>query len=66
MPCIGCTEPGFPHNDLAVGTVFKTPLAFDVVPKELPTGSDPISYSAQAALARAVAPKWAQEDMFVV
>jgi hydrogenase small subunit len=41
-------------------------LAFDVVPKELPQGTDPISYSAQAALARAVAPKWVQEDMFVV
>ena len=66
MPCIGCTEPQFPHHDLAVGTVFKTPLAFDVVPKELPEGTDPISYSAQAALARAVAPKWAQEDLFVV
>ena len=24
MPCLGCTEPEFPHFDLAPGTVFKT------------------------------------------
>ena len=23
-PCLGCTEPGFPHNDLMKGSVLKT------------------------------------------
>ena len=53
MPCIGCTEPGFPHNDLEVGTVFKTQKIFGVIPKEIPEGTDPASYSVLAAVARA-------------
>jgi NiFe hydrogenase small subunit HydA len=65
MPCIGCTEPQFPFFDLAPGTVFKTQKILGSIPKEVPQDSDPLSYSVNAALARAVAPKWAKEDMFV-
>lgn len=65
MPCIGCTEPQFPFFDLAPGTVFKTQKVLGSIPKEVPQGSDPLSYSVHAAMARAVAPKWAKEDMFV-
>ncbi|MCX7784460.1 MAG: hydrogenase [Meiothermus sp.] len=66
MPCTGCTEPQFPFFDLEPGTVFKTQKAFGVVPLEVPEGLDPISYTAQAATARAIAPKWAKKAMFVV
>lgn len=65
MPCIGCTEPQFPYFDLAPGTVFKTQKVLGSIPKEVPTGTDPLSYSVNAAMARAVAPKLAKEDMFV-
>jgi hydrogenase small subunit len=66
MPCTGCTEPEFPFFDLAPGTVFKTQKISGTIPKEVPTGSDPISYMALAAAARVAAPKWSKEDMFVV
>lgn len=66
MPCIGCTEPEFPHHDLKVGTVFKTQKISGSIPKEVPEGTDAISYMALAATARVAAPKWAKEDMFVV
>lgn len=65
MPCIGCTEPQFPFFDLAPGTVFKTQKVLGSIPKEVPSGSDPLSYSIHAAVARAAAPKWAKEEMFV-
>jgi hydrogenase small subunit len=65
MPCIGCTEPQFPFFDLAPGTVFKTQKVLGSIPKEVPAGIDPLSYSTHAAVARAVAPKWAKEAMFV-
>jgi len=65
MPCIGCTEPQFPFFDLAPGTVFKTQKVLGTIPKEVPTGTDSVSYSVNAAIARTVAPKWAKEDMFV-
>lgn len=66
MPCTGCTEPEFPFFDLAPGTVFKTQKISGAIPKEVPTGTDPISYMALVAAARVAAPKWAKEDMFVV
>ncbi len=65
-PCLGCTEYGFPHGELEVGTIFKTQKVLGVIPKELQEGIDPVSYMVHAAIARAVAPKWANEDMFVV
>jgi uptake hydrogenase small subunit len=66
MPCIGCTEPEFPHYDLKVGSIFKTQKIAGAIPKDVPTGTDPLSYMALAAAARVTAPQWAKEDMFVV
>lgn len=66
MPCLGCTEPEFPFYDLAPGTIFKTQKISGTIPKDVPTGTDPISYMALAAAARIAAPDWSKEDMFVV
>ena len=66
MPCIGCTEPEFPHHDLMPGTVFKTQKISGVIPKETPTGLDTLSYMALAGAAKIAAPQWSKEDMFVV
>ena len=37
-----------------------------VIPKEVPEGSDHLTYMAHAAAARIAAPQWSKEDMFVV
>ena len=66
QPCYGCTEPEFPHFDLAPGTLFKTQKVAGVIPKETGTGTKKLSYMASAAAARMAAPKWSKEDMFVV
>jgi len=66
MPCTGCTEPEYPFFDLAPGTVFKTQKVAGVIPKDFPEGIDAGSYLALAGVARAVAPAWSGEDMFVV
>lgn len=66
MPCIGCTEPEFPHHDLMPGTVFKTQKISGVIPKEMPAGLDHLSYMALAGAAKVAAPQWSKEDMFVV
>ena len=66
MPCLGCTEPEFPFYDLAPGTVFKTQLVSGTIPKEVPEGTDHLTYMAHAAAARIAAPQWSKEDMFVV
>ncbi|MDA8193753.1 MAG: hydrogenase [Thermaerobacter sp.] len=66
MPCLGCTEPQFPFFDLMPGTVFKTQKVLGALPKELPLGTDPVTYAMHATVARMAAPKWAKEDMFVV
>ncbi|MBS44240.1 MAG: hydrogenase [Nocardioides sp.] len=66
MPCLGCTEPEFPFFDLAPGTVFKTQKVSGTIPKEVPEGSDHLTYMAHAAAARIAAPQWSKEDMFVV
>jgi uptake hydrogenase small subunit len=65
-PCTGCTEPEYPFFDLAPGTVFKTQKVAGVIPKDFPEGIDAGSYLALAGVARAVAPAWSGEDMFVV
>lgn len=65
MPCIGCTEPEFPHFDLAPGTVFRTQV-FMGVPKYLPDGLDKKSYMQMTIAGKTAAPKWAEEDIFVV
>ena len=66
MPCLGCTEPEFPFFDLAAGTVFKTQRVSGTIPKEVPEGTDHLTYMAHAAAARIAAPQWSKEDMFVV
>ena len=66
QPCTGCTEPNWPHYDLAPGTVFKTQKVMGVVPRDVPEGTDPLSYTLHAAAARAAAPDWSKEDLFVV
>jgi len=66
MPCIGCTEPEFPFMELAPGTVFKTQKVQGVIPKEVPEGTDHLTYMAHAAAAKVAAPDWSKEDMFVV
>jgi hydrogenase small subunit len=65
MPCLGCTEPEFPFFDLAPGTVFKTQTVMGM-PKEMPPGIDRVAYVKYSGAAKTVAPKWAEEDMFVV
>ncbi|MBW7881916.1 MAG: hydrogenase, partial [Caldilineaceae bacterium] len=66
MPCTGCTEPEFPFFDLEPGTVFKTQKISGVIPKDVPTGADHVTYMAHAAAARMAAPQWSKEDLFVV
>ena len=66
MPCLGCTEPEFPFMDLAPGTVFKTQKIGGIIPKEVPEGTDHLTYMAHAAAAKVAAPEWSKEDMFVV
>jgi uptake hydrogenase small subunit len=65
MPCIGCTEPEFPFFDLAPGTVFKTQTVMGI-PKDLPLGVDKSGYFKLSAAAKAAAPAWAEDDIFVV
>lgn len=65
MPCIGCTEPEFPHADLAPGTVFKTQTLMGV-PRTLPTGIEKMGYVKMMAVAKAAAPRWVEDDIFLV
>jgi NiFe hydrogenase small subunit HydA len=65
MPCLGCTEPEFPHNDLMPGTVFKTQKILGFIPKEISPGSNHLTYMALAGVAKIAAPQWTKEDMFV-
>jgi hydrogenase small subunit len=64
MPCLGCTEPEFPHNDLAPGTVFRTQTVMGL-PKALPSGIDKIGYIKLMTAAKAASPRWAEDDIFV-
>ncbi len=43
-PCLGCTEPGFPHNDLVKGSIFKTMKYLGFMPKDLPAGTSRLGY----------------------
>ena len=64
-PCLGCTEPEFPHHDLAPGTVFATPMTLGL-PNEVPPGMTKRSYLTVVAAGKSAAPEWAKEDLFVV
>ena len=65
MPCLGCTEPEFPFADLAPGTIFKTQTLMGV-PRGLPTGVDKVGYVKMMAVAKAAAPRWIEDDIFIV
>ncbi|MEM6530975.1 MAG: hydrogenase [Myxococcota bacterium] len=65
MPCLGCTEPEFPFDDLAVGTLFKTQTVM-TVPTTLPTGVKKKAYLMASAAGKAAAPDWVEDDIFVV
>ncbi len=65
MPCIGCTEPEFPHHDLKPGTVFATPTTLGL-PNEVPPGMTKRSYLTVVAAGKASAPQWAKDDIFVI
>jgi hydrogenase small subunit len=43
-PCLGCTEPGFPHHDLAKGSIFKTMKYLGFLPKEMPYGENRLGH----------------------
>lgn len=47
-PCLGCTEPGFPHHDLQKGSVLKTMKYMGVFPKDVPKGQSKLLYYARA------------------
>jgi len=49
-PCLGCTEPGFPHNDLQKGSVFKTMKYLGFLPKEVPEGESKLGYYIKAGM----------------
>lgn len=49
-PCLGCTEPGFPHNDLAKGSVFNTMKYLGFLPREVPTGVSKLGYYSRAGV----------------
>jgi len=47
-PCLGCTEPGFPHHDLKKGSVLKTMKYLGIFPKDVPTGESHFKYYVRA------------------
>jgi len=47
-PCLGCTEPGFPHHDLVKGSVFKSLKYMGVFPQDVPTGEGRLKYYLRA------------------
>ncbi|MEM8525454.1 MAG: hydrogenase [Bacteroidota bacterium] len=51
-PCLGCTEPGFPHHDLKKGSIFKTMKYLGGLPKEVPTGQRRLAYYFKTSLNR--------------
>ncbi len=65
MPCLGCTEPEFPHHDLMPDTVFKTQKILGFIPKEISPGENHLTYMALAGIVKIAASKWSKEDMFV-
>lgn len=47
-PCLGCTEPGFPHHDLVKGSVFKSLKYMGLLPQDVPTGEGRLKYYLRA------------------
>ncbi len=55
-PCLGCTEPGFPHHDLVKGSVFKSMKYLGFIPKEVPSGVSRLGYIARAGVEKVLTP----------
>ncbi|HHG86281.1 MAG TPA: hydrogenase, partial [Bacteroidetes bacterium] len=49
-PCLGCTEPDFPHHDLKKGSIFKTMKYLGYFPKEAPEGQSKLMYYFKSAV----------------
>jgi len=49
-PCLGCTEPGFPHNDLRKGSIFHMHKKLGFIPDEAPEGESPMTYFFKAGI----------------
>jgi hydrogenase small subunit len=47
-PCLGCTEPGFPHHDLVKGSVFKSLKYLGFLPQDVPSGNSRLGYYMRA------------------
>ena len=55
-PCLGCTEPAFPHHDLKKGSIFKTMKYLGVLPKEAPEGESKLLYYFKTGVQKALTP----------
>ncbi|HFA52168.1 MAG TPA: hydrogenase [Bacteroidetes bacterium] len=53
-PCLGCTEPGFPHHDLKKGSIFKTMKYLGFLPKEVPEGESKLRYYFKTGMNKAL------------
>lgn len=53
-PCLGCTEPGFPHHDLKKGSIFKTMKYLGHFPKEVPEGESKIMHYFKTGMNKAL------------
>lgn len=53
-PCLGCTEPGFPHHDLKKGSIFKTMKYLGYFPKEVPEGESKVMHYFKSEVTRAL------------
>ena len=51
-PCLGCTEPGFPHHDLKKGSVFNTMKYLGFLPQETPKGENKLLYYFKAGVGK--------------
>lgn len=53
-PCLGCTEPGFPHHQLVKGSIFKTMHYLGFLPKEVPEGNSKLGYYMRAGFEKTI------------
>ncbi len=61
-PCLGCTEPGFPHHDLKKGSIFKTMKYLGFLPKDIPIGDNALQYYFKAGIGKVIGTK---EEIFM-
>jgi NiFe hydrogenase small subunit HydA len=53
-PCLGCTEPGFPHHDLKKGSIFRTMKYLGFLPEDIPTGDSHLAYYFKSGVEKAI------------